>query len=952
MCTAQLDPILRHLRKLATVGERTDQQLLDAFAARRDEAAFTALVARHGPMVLRVCRRALGHEQDAEDAFQATFLVLARDTGLIRKREALADWLHGVAYRTAMKAKRSAARRRAREQHRGAAASRPTASPLWDEVQETLDDEVRKLPERFRSAFVLCVLEGKSGPEAAAALGCKEGTVSSRLTRARQQLRRQLSRRGIKLTALLAALAVAEGTRKAAVAGPLMRSTIRYGLLVAADATAAGQIPTQIAALAAGVTRAMFLSKAKIATFVLLTGCFLAGIGALARRALAAPQAESKALVSAAAEEPAPNQKPAAADEKESLTYAGRVVGPDGKPVAGAKLYLTLAWYYTKRTAPSPAAATTGADGRFRFTVPKAKFGEQASVVAATASGLGVTWVDVWPGSNAEDLTLQPVPDDVPVTGQVVDLEGKPVQGATIRVRQVLAVAKEDLGPWLEAVKAKKGQSSQLEFQHFTQRLTCTEVPELSQKIATDAEGRFRLTGIGRNRLIVAQIDGPTIACQQLRILTRAGESIVAPESPGVRVIGISPSETTYHGASFKHVAAATKPIIGVVRDRDTKEPLAGVTIKSYKMANNPIHGVDWVETTTDDQGRYRLNGMPKGTDNKILLAPRDNQPYLHIHAGVPDSPGFDPVTVDLEVKRGVWIEGKITDKVTGKPLQCQVQYYTPLDNPNLPDHPGYDGTMQPFQASREDGTYRIVGLPGPGLVVVQHGGDYLRSTERDDAEGAKTHHLVVAPFHLFAMSTSAIARIDPVKGALQVTRDVALDPGETFHGKLVGPDGMPVSGALSYGLTADAGWERPALETAEFTVRAFSPRRPRPILFRHIDKGLVGVLEPPADASKPVTVRLQPGATVTGRVVDADGRPRANVELNVSIRARRDWSDGYSLPKKARTDANGRFRLDTLLPGYQYELYDREGNFNFGDGLRSGETKDLGDVPLKRAGE
>src|SRR5216683_347819 len=144
MPSAQLATLLRHLHKLAAgrgPNLWTDRQLLDNFAVRRDESAFAALVARHGPMVLRVCRRVLNHEQDAEDAFQATFLVLARNTGSIRKREALAEWLHGVAYRTAMKAKRSAARRRNHEARLRVLPLKVVPSPTWDDVQAVLDDE-------------------------------------------------------------------------------------------------------------------------------------------------------------------------------------------------------------------------------------------------------------------------------------------------------------------------------------------------------------------------------------------------------------------------------------------------------------------------------------------------------------------------------------------------------------------------------------------------------------------------------------------------------------------------------------------------------------------------------------------------------------------------------------------------------------------------------------------
>jgi hypothetical protein len=258
-----------------------------------------------------------------------------------------------------------------------------------------------------------------------------------------------------------------------------------------------------------------------------------------------------------------------------------------------------------------------------------------------------------------------------------------------------------------------------------------------------------------------------------------------------------------------------------------------------------------------------------------------------------------------------------------------------------------------------EDGAYRLVGLPGPGMVAVQAGSEYLLATDRDDADGSKHPFVGTSPYHLQATTYNALARLDPPKEAKMVVRDVALDPGLTFGGTVMGPDGKPLPGARTHGLDAWSGWERPPLETAEFKVTAFNPRRPRLLLFRHIEKDLVGVCEPPKDARKPVTVRLQPGATVTGRLVDADGRPRAAVEFDVDLRPRSavqpapdgSWV-GYSLPTKIKTDGGGRFRIATLLPGYEYNIYDGCGYLHFGDGLRFGEPKDLGDVRLKSGGE
>jgi 5-hydroxyisourate hydrolase-like protein (transthyretin family) len=613
---------------------------------------------------------------------------------------------------------------------------------------------------------------------------------------------------------------------------------------------------------------------------------------------------------------------------------------------------MTRAYGGAWRTSPSPQYATAGPDGRFNFKVPKAKFGEHYTVVAAMAKDHGAGWVEVPADDKRGDLTVRLVEDDMPITGQILDLEGKPVTGATLRVVEIKAAPGEDLGPWLKAAKDKKApihdRSVRLE-ENYLSRYTIA----LSPTATTDAEGRFRLTGIGRNRLVRAQLDGPTIASQQLHILTRLGKAIEVPRLEADREYGAPSLVITYYGASFQHVAAPTKPIIGMVRDKDTKKPLSGATVESYKLATGPFSGVDIVQTKTDAQGRYRLTGMPKGEGNLIRLVPSDNQPYVSVHAVVPDSPGLDPVKVDFEPKRGVWIEGKLTDKVTGKPEKGSVEYFSLYSNPNLRDYPGLDGTSHTIIGTEEDGSYRIVGLPGPGLVAVYHKVRYLRAPEREDEYGTKESSLNTSPYHIgFASNYAAIARVDPAKGIDSVKRDVTLDPGWSFTGTVLGPDGKPILGARNLGLGIPP-WQREGMKTAEFAVHGFNQRRPREILFQHLEKGLVGIAHSPTVNGGSVTVRMEPGATMTGRLLDAEsGHPRAGIELELTFRLKEGQYFGSYFPERIKTDHVGRFRIEALLPGYEFRLSDDKGELLFGDTLRSGQTKDLGNVQMKRESE
>jgi RNA polymerase sigma factor (sigma-70 family) len=284
MATARLDRIVHHLRKSVAPPGEADQQLLARFVEQRDEAAFVALVTRHGPLVMGVCRRLLGHEQDAEDAFQATFLVLARKANRVRWSGTAGPWLYEVATRTALEARSVNARRRARETLMHEVPHAEVAPVEMQDWRAVLDEELNRLPEKYRAALVLCELEGRSRKEAAELLGVPAGTLSSRLDRARKLLAQRLARRGLS-GCVVGALA------GEAVPATLVDSTVRAAMLVAAglEVTAAAAA----VALMKGVLRTMFLAKLRLVVAVVLVVAML-GVGGFAYQVERPAQAQAQ----------------------------------------------------------------------------------------------------------------------------------------------------------------------------------------------------------------------------------------------------------------------------------------------------------------------------------------------------------------------------------------------------------------------------------------------------------------------------------------------------------------------------------------------------------------------------------------------------------------------------------------------------------------------------------
>jgi RNA polymerase sigma factor (sigma-70 family) len=293
MTTTTQDPLLESLHRaggLTGATDLTDRQLLDRFVARHEEAAFEALLLRYGPLVLGVCRRVLHDTHDADDAFQATFLVLARKAASIAKRQSVGSWLYGVAYRIAVKAKIQAQRRRAYERH---AVQRPTADPLdellWRDLRPVLDEEVNRLPEKYRAPVLLCFLEGIPYAEAARQLGCSKGTIALRLAQARDRLRGRLSRRGVALSVALFPALLTPHRAKAPVPAVLQEATAQVALRWAISHKAAVHtVPPSVAMLSEAALSALAWTRLKIAvTLVLAASVVGGGTGVVVHRVLA-----------------------------------------------------------------------------------------------------------------------------------------------------------------------------------------------------------------------------------------------------------------------------------------------------------------------------------------------------------------------------------------------------------------------------------------------------------------------------------------------------------------------------------------------------------------------------------------------------------------------------------------------------------------------------------------
>jgi RNA polymerase sigma factor (sigma-70 family) len=871
-----------------------------------DPAAFDKLVRRYGPLVRAACRAVLADAADADDAFQATFVALHRKAHTIRDNRTLGGWLFRVARRTALGVKAAGARRRDCETR--VARREPVAGPdvSWQEACAVLHEELDRLPPRYRLPLIVCYLDGKTRDEAAAELGWTPDSVRGRLDRGRSRLRQRLEKRGITLSAFLLAA-------------------------VAADAVPPNLVATTLAAArSSGPGLSLLAAAWKAGLTAGLAAAVVVGLTFQKDGAHGQPSPEKPKAV-------AETSKKVDPEPPKTATVSGVVVGTNGSGVCMARVIFRR----QDQKDEEGVTATTDPAGRFSATIPAVSADTSMVAVSVGNEAFAGGW-QTWTGPPPKELRLVEVRDDVPIQGRIFDLEGKPLAGVTVRVRAVHAIP--DGGPqafvdWLTRIGPRP-----------TQSILQSAPPGATDKVVTGADGKFRLTGLGRDRVIQLHVSGTGIAHEIVYVGT-----VQKLSDPG------GPRANKTYAATFDHPVSPARLIRGTARNIDTGKPVPGLAVNGYGGA---------ATTTTDADGHFELPGYKKGPRYTIYARPADGSIYFPTMAEAADTAGLAPLDIDLKVRAGVPVRGRLKDAATGKAVAGTVRYWAFAGNTNVSGVPVGEKAGEYFTVdvrTKPDGTFTCATLPGPGFLAITAEGSYRPA--RVDPTGftaevgapSDVDNLAVAvggmavtrvpqePYHAIQL-----LKVDPAKPSGE--QMVELTPAEPIRGQFVDPEGKPLAGVKVRGLhQTGESWSEP-LPTAEFMAAAPHPDRPRRLTFRHDGRKLIGTALVKAGGTDLVDFRLEPSATVTGRLLDTDGRPIVRAMITVPVNLRDARTTDTIQTGTVFTDATGRFTLNGLLPGVEYRFYYRDpqarrrgGPFTDELKFRAGEDRDLGEVRVSR---
>ena len=947
MTTPQAGVILRELGKIVSRKSdvrRTDRHLIERFLATRDEGAFAALVERHGPMVLGVCRRVLHHVQDAEDAFQATFLILARRARSIRRKESAGGWLYQVAYHVAIKTTTTAPRRpRLDDCEVDMSSADPMTQSSREEIHRLLDEELQRLPEQFRSVLVLCHLEGLTQDDAATQLGWSKGTLRRRLGKARELLRLRLVRRGVTLSAALVVSLLEKKAVAGNIAPALARATVRAALGLAAGKVAAGLVTERVASLVKSGVGSAVATKAKLATgIVLVIGAFL-GVGTMTQHILgggpedkanhATPMLVAKwddptGVVPANAPESNKSAMDPASEKGDKTLVTGQVLDPQGKPVGTARVAVLG---YPKATGPRRAdnvknqvLAQTSSDssGRFRLLIrrPSSDRFFLAEVVAASP-GYGLRWEEFDPDAEKTEVTLR-LENETPHRGRIVDLQGSP--GAGVKI-------------YLANLGLQTGRGL---------REPEIELPAWPGPVSTDRSGRFVFHGIGPSCQPRFAVRDDRFAHGELK---DAGNG---KETPGERNFVLSPA----------HVLS------GRITYADSGKPVADAQLLLMMTGQNS-------HAKTDANGRYQIP-ISDSQYVSVYARPPTGRPYLTVKKTIEwPKGGVVRQTLDLALPRGIVASGKVADSLSGKPIGgAEIQYF-PQTIDNADYREDIASCWHTAVESDSNGMFQMVLPPGPGHFLVEGPtSDYIfqetpfsmliqRKREFGAYQPAPEGNVYFGGQRFYAHATVPV-RLKKDKQPEPVP--IVLRRGVTVRGRLIGADGKPVRQAWMTSRLGVMVWDhvvggRTCVYDGHFELRGCDPDATYRVVFYDSANQQGGVAELAGrQAAAPVTVQLAPCGTATARLIGHDkatlSRRRATIDIVITPGADErnsdslladvipastiDWQHYREYP---RTDERGRVTLPALIPGATYRIgHSNPITFR---AEYAGKTQDWGDI-------